>query len=109
MPPRRPCHNTENDADISANWKTAERIDLPFERVHQRLDRRDMCLDACLDWKRLRRLDCVVHVGVMDREVNRLGPFGTVFKRAQFGNEIAPRDDTASRLLSRAFARSRLV
>jgi hypothetical protein len=30
-------------------------------------DRRDMCLDACLDWKRLRRLDCVDRVIVMDR------------------------------------------
>lgn len=83
-------------------------VDLPFERLHQRLDRRDMCLDACLDWKRLRRLDCVVHVGVMDREVNRLGPFGTVFKRTQFGNEIAPRDDTAARAATSAILEASL-
>ena len=58
-------------------------IDLLFERVHQRLDRRDMRLDACLDRKRLRRLDCVDHVSVMDREINRLGPLGKVFVPAQ--------------------------
>src|SRR5260370_7662909 len=56
-----------------------------------------MCLDACLDWERLRRLDCVDRDSVMDREINRLSPLGKVFKRAQFGDEIAPRDDTAAR------------
>src|SRR5271165_1684816 len=67
------------------------------ERVHQRLHRSDMCVDACLDRKRRRRLDCVAHLGVIDREISRLGPLGTVFKPAQFGDEIAPRDDTAVR------------
>jgi hypothetical protein len=33
----------------------------------------------------------------MDREINRLGPLGKVFNPAEFGDNIAPRDDAAAR------------